>query len=275
MTDIKNLRKRSIANIYSQLEQRYKILIVDNQYEFRDYLECDLSKWLQIITDNCGHGGIQKAKNEMPDLIIYELRIPDIDGFEFVKIIKEELETSHIPIILLTTKISDESIIRCISLGVNAIIIKPFEIDYLLLYIVNLLLNNQRLKQKFIRDIVVKPNEQTASSRDASFLTSLIEIVEQHLDNTNLTPDFIAEKIGISNTSLYHKIKALTEQTVGEFVRSIRLKKAAIYLSSKEFTVSEVIYKCGFQNHSYFYRCFKEMFRCTPSQYAMQMEKKN
>jgi CheY-like chemotaxis protein len=155
MTDIKNLRKRSIANIYSQLEQRYKILIVDNQYEFRDYLECDLSKWLQIITDNCGHGGIQKAKNEMPDLIIYELRIPDIDGFEFVKIIKEELETSHIPIILLTTKISDGSIIRCISLGVNAIIIKPFEIDYLLLYIINLLLNNQRLKQKFIRDIVL------------------------------------------------------------------------------------------------------------------------
>jgi len=202
-----------------------------------------------------------------PDLIIADVMMPVMDGYEMTRLIKNDALTCHIPVIMLTAKASEESKIQGLESAADDYVVKPFNIKELSLRIRNAITNRQKLRDKFRKYITVNPSEVTATSLDEQFLTKALQIIENHLTESEFSSDDFCKEIGISKTHVYRKLKALTNQSFTEFVRTIRLKRAASLLSMKSGNLTEIAYQTGFTNLSYFSRSFKEHFGVNPSEY--------
>jgi signal transduction histidine kinase/ligand-binding sensor domain-containing protein/DNA-binding response OmpR family regulator len=243
------------------------MLLVDDNSDVRYFIKSHFSASYQVLEAGNGLEGWNIALKTIPDIIISDIMMPDMDGFEFCRKVRKDERTSHIPILLLTALGSREHEIEGLSYGADDYITKPFDLVILQTKVENILSVRQSLKQKYAGEMLLQPKNIKISSPDERFLQKAIEVVENNIADPDLDIERFASEIGVSRMQLYRKLNALTEMTVKEFVRNIRLKRAAQMLVQKKLNVSEVAYAVGFKDLSHFRKCFRQEFGMSSSEY--------
>jgi DNA-binding response OmpR family regulator len=241
------------------------ILVVEDNPGMRQFIRESIETEFTVEEAGDGREGIQKAQTLMPDLIISDIMMPEMDGYELCRDLKTRFKTSHIPIILLTAKASESSKVEGFETGADDYIIKPFNMKILVTRIKNLIDLRVQLQEKFQRQMLMQPVEIEVSSIDQKFIQQLQKIIEKNISDEDLNVESLSEKMDISRVTLNKKIQALTGETAVEFIRSYRLKRAMQLLKENFGTVLDVALEVGFSNPSYFARCFKEKFHQLPS----------
>jgi YesN/AraC family two-component response regulator len=197
--------------------------------------------------------------------------MPRMDGIEFCRIVKNELETSHIPFVMLTAKEALTSKIEGVRSGADIYLAKPVSIDLLRLSIRNIFEQQQKVKDRYRKDYYVEARSLVNSNKDQEFMDKLHQILETNIENPALDVEFLCNEIGVSKTNLYQKIKTITGQSIAEFIRTFRLKKAVQLMLHEDILLAEITYRVGFQDPSYFSKVFKKEFGKTPSQFLEEL----
>lgn len=245
------------------------VLVVEDNEDFSHFLSQELGRiYNKVLMAKDGIEGAMKAEAENPDIIVSDVMMPRMNGTDMCRRIKENIETSHIPIILLTAWSTDEGRATGYKAGADAYIAKPFDMEVLLARISNLLEKQEKRQRDFSHSISLDPKTVTDSSPDEDFLKEVIACIEKNIDNSEYTIDSLSTDIVMSRMSLYRKMKSLTGQTPADFIRTVRLKTAAKLLKEEKCTVSEACYRTGFASPQNFSKHFKEMFGVLPSQYS-------
>ena len=245
------------------------VMVVEDNDDFRRFLHRELSLiYNKVLVARDGMDGAMMAEEENPDLIVSDVMMPRMNGTDMCRRIKENIETSHIPVILLTAWSTDEGRAEGYKAGADAYIAKPFDMEVLLARISNLLEKQEKRQQDFSHSISLDPKTVTDSSPDEAFLNDVIGLIEKNIDNSEYTIDSLAGDVVMSRMSFYRKMKSLTGQTPADFIRTVRLKTAAKLLKEGNCNVSEACYRTGFASPQNFSKHFKEMFGVLPSQYS-------
>ncbi|MBN1560193.1 response regulator, partial [candidate division KSB1 bacterium] len=244
------------------------ILIVEDNRDVRYYIRDLLSDSYNIREAEDGMHGLVVAIDKAPDLIICDVMMPEMDGFELCKKIKTDERTSHIPVILLTARAAEADKLSGLEIGADDYIVKPFSAPELRARVRNLIEQRRRLREKFSRKLSVDASEVTVTSMDRKFLERAIALVEEHMAEPDFDIEYLARHIGLSRMQLHRKMKALTDLSASQFVQLIRLKRGAQLLKEKAGTVTEVAYEVGFRNPAYFSTCFRRQFGVAPSEYS-------
>ena len=225
------------------------------------------AKNYRILSSENGKEGFDSATTECPDIIISDVNMPLMDGFEMCDKIKTDERTSHIPLILLTSNTGETPTIKGYNIGADDYVTKPFSMKVLDARLKNLLESRRTLREIYSRQFLLAPKESGLSKMDEAFVNKLIEVIEKNLSESDLDADRLMKEMGMSRSNLYRKLKALTNQSVHEFIRMVRLKKASELLRNGEANVSEVAFSVGFNDRSYFSISFKKMFGKSPSEF--------
>lgn len=249
-------------------DEKQTILIVEDHKVLRSFMKNLLKKEYNIIEAENGKVAFEKALQHVPNLIISDVIMPEMVGTELCSKIKENLKTSHIPVILLTSRTSLVYKFEGLESGADDYISKPFNLIEFKLRVKNILNSTERLKNKFASEDNFIPSEITVSSLDEELLKKAFKIVEENISNEQFDIPFFCTELGVSRTMLFLKIKAWTNYTPNEFIHEIRLKRAAQLLEQNKLTVSEISYKVGFNNPKYFSKCFQKKYGETPTQFA-------
>lgn len=243
------------------------LLIVEDNPEVRSYIEQIFSEQYRLVIAENGMKGLKMAKKHLPDLVISDVMMPEMDGITFCGKLKTDLEISHIPVILLTARTASLFKIEGLRIGADDYITKPFHPEELALRVRNTLQSRKEARDKFARVLNFDPKEINITSADEHFLNNALQFVEDNMNNPELTVENFAHEMAVSRPLLFIKIKALTNQTPKNFVKSIRLKRAAQLLVQGKFRVTEVADHVGFRDPRYFSKCFQKQFDQTPSEY--------
>ena len=247
-----------------------KIVIVEDNEQMLGFMKTTLGGAYEVYTAADGQQGLEEIRRVYPDLIISDLMMPRMDGFEMCTLIRQDPLTSHIPLIMLTAKSNEGDRAASYNCGADAFISKPFSVKTLTTRIEGLIESRIKL-QKLYRDrILSSPSEIVIESENDKFILKLIKVIEENLENPDFNIQTLCESIDSSYQYVYRKVKALTGETINDFVRTIKLKRAAQYLCKGELRISEILYKSGFNSHSYFTKCFKEHYGMTPKEYVEQ-----
>ena len=248
---------------------KYRILVVEDEDEIREYIREELSAEYKISEASDGKKALEIALTETPDLIISDIMMPGMDGIDLSRKLKHNINVNHIPIILLTAKATPENKIEGLDIGADAYITKPFNTEMLKSTISNLLGNRERLKNKFkgMQQSEEQMLKIEIKSADEILMEKIMKIINENLSNTDLSVEMLALSVGMSRVHLHRKLKELTNQSARDFVRGIRLKQAAVLLSNKKLTISEVAYATGFSNISHFSSSFKDFYGVPPKEY--------
>jgi DNA-binding response OmpR family regulator len=249
------------------------ILVVEDSADMRDYIRGALVPGYTVVDAKDGREGIQKAREIIPDLIISDIMMPEIDGCELCRVLKSDVKTSHIPVILLTARAAVENIIQGLETGADDYITKPFNTNILIARIKNLIDLRSQLQKNINREMTMQPVKTSVSTIDREFLHDLHEAIRKNLDNEDFNVEQLCKKLYMGRTTLYRKVLALTGETPTDFIRSYRLKQGAELLKQNSVTVLEVALAVGFSNSSYFAKCFKEKFHQLPSEYQATSKK--
>jgi signal transduction histidine kinase/ligand-binding sensor domain-containing protein/DNA-binding response OmpR family regulator len=246
------------------------ILLVEDNDDMRRYLRARLRRQYHIIEASNGAEGLKMGLNRMPDLIISDVLMPKMNGMDMCRALKNDVQTSHIPIILLTAQADSANKIEGLETGADDYVSKPFDSNELEVRVRNLIKSREMLIERFTRSnkLVLEPKEITITPLDEIFIKKVLESIEANISDPEFRVEDLGKDVGMSRMPLYKKIKALTGQTAVEFVRTIRLKRAAQLLKQQQLTVSEVTYDVGFNDLQYFRTCFKKQFGVSPSEYA-------
>jgi signal transduction histidine kinase/DNA-binding response OmpR family regulator len=255
-----------------RVQNKPYILVVEDNDELRSFVKNSLQPLYNISEARNGAEGLAKAGEEAPDLIISDVMMPGMNGIEFCKHIKENIQTSHIPFLMLTAKDALESKIEGAESGADYYFTKPISIDLLLLNLRNIFEQGQKLKERYLKDHQTGAIELAHSSKDKAFIDQLLTIIESQLSNPEMDVEYICTQMGMSKTKLYQKLKGITGQSIGEFVRTTRLKKAVQIMSEEDVSLTDVMYRVGIQTQSYFTKAFKKEFGKTPSQFLQEMK---
>jgi len=248
-------------------ESAKTILIVEDNIDMRSFIKGELKKEYHVLEAGDGLEGLKMANKEMPDLMICDVMMPNMDGIELCEKIKSDIETSHIPIILLTAKVDLETKYDGIKTGADDYIPKPFEMEYLSLRIKNLLESREKLRKLFQKSPVLEPSAVTVTSVDEKFLTSLMDAINEGISESDFSIITLESKLAMSHAKFYRKIKNLTGQSGQELLLNMRMKRAhQILADNKGLRIAEVAYMVGFTNPKYFSKCFKETFGFAPSE---------
>ncbi|WP_264537088.1 two-component regulator propeller domain-containing protein [Flavobacterium sp. N1736] len=268
--DRSEIMPNKILSLNECSENRKVILIVEDELDIHLLLHELLNEKYKLLTAYNGREALEIVRNEMPDLIISDVMMPFMDGVELCKKIKTNLKTGHIPFIMLTAKNSVLHRIDGIESGANSYIPKPFYPDHLLVRIQKLLEEKELLSRYITQDNLVQNlSVLSVISEEKDFIKKVIDLIRNNIDNENLQSLFLEKELGISNSQLYRKIKQNFNLSPGDLIRTVRLKYAAELLRKNILTVSEVCYKSGFNNRSYFYREFKKLYNTTPKNYQL------
>ena len=277
----------SLSTVYDTARQRQqqnddlpKILIVEDNDELREYLRNTLSDDYTIQVCSDGKQALDIVKEYMPNMVISDIMMPEMRGDELCHKLKNDIETSHIPIILLTALNNDRNIIEGLKTGADEYIVKPFNIGILRATIANILTNRSLLRHKYANLELNDEESDTAcincsTDIDWKFISTVKKSVEDNMDNSSFTVDVLCNLLNMSRTSFYNKIKALTDQAPADYIRLIRLKRAAQLLKEQQHSITEVAEMTGFSDAKYFREVFKKHFNVSPSQYAKQKEEDN
>ena len=249
-----------------------KILIIEDDNDVREFLKEELTPYFEVAAEADGKNGLEYAHNNDIDLIISDVMMPGYNGFEITRKLKSDFSTSHIPIILLTALNAAESHLEGVKSGADSYITKPFSTKLLLASIFKLIEQRDKLKEKFSNDLSAKRPVMCTSDKDKEFVENLTKIVEEQLTNPEFTADDFASMMSLGRTIFYRKVRGVTGYTPKEYLRIMRMKKAAELLSTKKYTVSEVTYMVGINDPFYFSRCFKAQFGISPSSYQKRYQ---
>jgi DNA-binding response OmpR family regulator/two-component sensor histidine kinase len=245
------------------------ILVVEDNCDMRFFIRSHFEPTYQVIEASDGKEGWQQVVNIIPDIIISDIMMPGMDGFEFCRKVKKDERTAHIPVILLTALLSREQQMDGIDAGADDYITKPFDIAILRAKVENLMTLRKSLREKYAGELVLKPRNIIITSPDERFLQKAIETVENNIADPAFSIEQFAAALCVSRMQLYRKMAALTDMTAKEFIRNIRLKRAAQLLSQdKRMNISEIAYAVGFNDLSHFRKCFRHEFGMNATEYA-------
>lgn len=262
------------TNNNNDIENQNILLIVDDNKDIRTYIRSIFEGEFKIIEAVNGKDGIEKASLQVPDIIISDLMMPEMDGFEFCKLLKSDERTSHIPIVMLTAKANIESRIEGLELGADDYLIKPFDANEIKVRVRNLLAIRETLKNYYQKGIIdLKPTQIKVNSVDESFILRAKEVIERNLSDSKFDIELFADSMSVSSVQLRRKIKALTNQTVVEFIRYYRIERAAQLLSQNAGNISEIAFQVGFDSVSYFGKIFQDIHGVSPSEYRSNNQK--
>jgi len=243
------------------------VLVIEDDADIRQYIMDELKDEYELKEASNGLEGLTIAKEELPDLIISDIIMPEMDGNEMVSRLKDDIATSHIPVIILTAKSEEEDIVEGLKTGADSYVTKPFNIDVLKAGIDNLLKSRLNLREKYSNELMLKPRNIVIKNRDGELLTKLVAIIEENMDDPDFSVKTLVDGVGLSRMQLYRKLKALINKTPHDLINDIRLERAAQLLEQKQMTISEVAYMVGFNTPKYFSRCFREKYGMLPTQY--------
>ncbi|HKL39878.1 MAG TPA: hybrid sensor histidine kinase/response regulator transcription factor, partial [Cryomorphaceae bacterium] len=244
------------------------ILIIEDHVDMRDFIRQQLENEYGILEAFNGQNGFDKAMKHTPDLIITDLMMPQIDGLSLCKKLKQNIHTSHIPVVMLTAKAGIENKIEGLETGADDYLTKPFHTGELQVRVRNLIQQRENLKELFTKGHSVNPKDVTVNSMDEQFLQKTLDLFEEKYADPDFGAAEMQEALAMSKAQLHRKFKAITAQTPGELLRNFRLKRAAQILEQEGENITQVAYAVGFNNLSYFAKCFKALFGVTPSAYA-------
>ncbi|UCS92131.1 response regulator [Echinicola marina] len=251
------------------------ILVVDDHTDIRTYVEMSFNKEYRILTATNGLEGLALAIDHIPDLIISDVMMPDMNGLQLCKQLKTDERTSHIPIILLTARQSPESKTEGYETGADAYVTKPFNTTVLRAQVKNLMEQRRRLRELFSKGTSIELKKIAINSADEKFLQKTRDMIESNLETENLDIDSLAAQLNMSRPQFYRKIKALTNKSAADFVTTFRMNKAAEYLLSRDHNITETAYKVGYTVPNNFSRAFSKHFGCSPSQYIKESKNRN
>lgn len=243
------------------------ILLVEDNADIRNYIRENLEAHYQVKEAADGEEGLKRAQKIIPDLIISDIMMPRMDGYEFSRQIRADEKTSHIPIIMLTAKASQSDKISGLEIGVDDYLIKPFDAEELQLRIRNLIRLRRQMKERFSTATIIRPTDVSAISADQKFLQRILDIIEAQMGDDNFSVEALARQANMSEPQLNRKLNALINQPPGKLIRSLRLQRAADLLQQGAGNVAEIAYEVGFSDQANFTRSFKKQFGVTPSKY--------
>nr|WP_143404167.1 two-component regulator propeller domain-containing protein [Gaetbulibacter sp. 4G1] len=248
-------------------EDKPILLVVEDNFEIRDHIKNNLSDHYKVITATNGAEGCQKAFEIIPDVIISDIMMPEMNGLELCKKIKLDNRTSHIPIILLTARGAHALKMEGFEYGADDYITKPFNIDVLNIRVMNLIENRRILRDIFRKEILLKPKDVAINNVDEIFIEKVMKIIEENMPDPKFSVSLMASNIGMSHSVLYRKIMALTGQNINEFIKSVKLARASQLILDSDYSINEISDMTGFSNSKYFSTCFKKKYNVTPSSY--------
>ncbi|GAA4802939.1 two-component regulator propeller domain-containing protein [Olivibacter ginsenosidimutans] len=251
-----------------QRRKTYSIVVIEDDPSLRAYMEQRLSEYYNVYTSVNGNEGITKTEKIFPQMVITDLMMPEADGFDVCRKLRSNIKTSHIPIVVLSALGKNtENKIKALESGANVFIDKPFDMDYLLKQVDNLIKNQNELKASYSKKYIAEPSKITISSTDENLLQRAMEHIEENIGNIDYNVESFVSDMGIGRTLLYQKINDILGMSIKEFILDIRLKRGAQLLEQSDLTVSEISYSIGFNNPKYFSICFKKQFGLTPTEF--------
>ncbi|HMH22211.1 MAG TPA: two-component regulator propeller domain-containing protein [Puia sp.] len=253
--------------------QPESILLVEDNAELRQFLKESLSTQYKVMEAADGEAGLASARETSPGLIISDVIMPGMNGIELCRAIKQDIDTSHIPFIMLTARTALSSQMEGLGSGADYYFAKPLNMDLLLLTIRNRFEQGRRLKERYTTDHHIAAMELVHSEKDREFMSQLLQIIDTQLVNPDFDIEYLCGKIGMSRTKLYQKIRNISQQSTGDFIRTIRLKKAVQIMTHEDVSLTEVMYRIGIQTQSYFTKSFKKEFGKTPTQFMQELKK--
>ena len=243
------------------------VLIVEDNEDMRQFIRYILSDSYNLIEAENGEEGFEVAKKHLPDVVISDVMMPKTDGFDLCQLLKTNVATNHIPVILLTAYALDEQKQVGFESGADAYISKPFNVKLLKTRVRKLIENRKKIRESFSNFLLNETKQETLGKVEQQFITDFTQYVENSIANPELNIDEIADALGLSRSNLYRKIKSLTNYSPNELIRTIRVKYAKQLLNSKAKSISEVAYEVGFSSPSYFAKCFKDFYNESPTEY--------
>lgn len=270
-----NESEQVIEEVIQKTNTPDHILLIEDNEDLRFYIKDNLKNKYNITEASDGNVGLKIAMSSIPDLIVSDIMMPGMDGIELCKTLKADRRTSHIPVILLTARGSDEQKMEGFKSGADDYITKPFSFEILESRVNNLISQRDKLRKAFQKQIEIIPNEISVTSLDEKLIQRALDLVEQHISDPNFSVEDLSKELGMSRVHLYKKLLSLTGKTPLEFIRVIRLKRAAQLLKKSQLTVAEIAFEVGFNNPKYFSKYFKDEFNELPSTYAQNENMKN
>lgn len=246
--------------------KKSRLLIVEDNIELRNYLKNELNDVYKVFTASNGDEGLRQAKKEIPDIIITDVIMPKMNGFDFCTKIKEDIKTSHIPLLMLTAKTMQDDRLKGIESGADAYLNKPFDLRVLKSRLKQLLFSRQILFNKYFSAISDNDNNKNTTSLDKEFIQKVLKHINKDISNPDLSVESLALQLHLSRSQFYRKIKTLTGQTASQFLRNIRLQRAKQILEEGQTNISNVCYQVGFSSPSYFTKCFRGHFGILPTE---------
>ena len=251
-----------------EIQDRDIVLLVEDNTDMRSFIKTLLTEEnFMVVEATNGRQGIDRAKEIIPDLIISDIMMPDVDGYQLCRELKQDIKTSHVPIILLSVKYTETEITRGLETGADDYITKPFNMDILLTRVRNLINQRRQLQQRIQWDTVMHSSELGLSSLDNTLLKNLQKTIEKNLSDPDFGLEQLADVLYMSRASLNRKVKNLTGQSPNQFIQSYRLKRSLDLLKANAGNVTEVAFQVGFSSSAYFTKCFKEKFKRLPSEF--------
>lgn len=252
-------------------DQSAKVLVVDDNRDILAFLRNRFSEFWQVTVCDSAAEALRMCGEHSFDIIVSDIMMPDIDGIEFCRRIKSDIGTCHIPVILLTAKVDTDSKIRGLECGADAYVEKPFSVDFLKAQVQSLLVNRRKVYDAFSKEPVVNVASLVTNRQDLEFLRKVDEFIEENLSETSFTASDLARHVGMSRSSFFAKLRAVSGQTPSDYVRLIRLRKAVEYFNQGETRINEVCYITGFNSPSYFTKCFVRQFGMIPKDYIRKL----
>jgi CheY-like chemotaxis protein len=247
------------------------VLVVEDDYSLLQFISENYeSVGYFVLRANNGLRALELLDKHQVDMVISDVMMPEMDGIELCKRIKNDMAFSHLPVILLTAKTNSDAVTEGLENGADAYVSKPFKWKNLSLITKNLMDLRQNLKQRFSQSPFESFEILPAGTKDKDFLNNLIASIDERISDPLLSVEELGREIGLSRSSLYKKIKSMTGYVPNEFIRVIRLKNAAKLLTAKNYNISEIGYMVGFSSHSYFSKCFYQQFKLTPTEFSEQ-----
>jgi DNA-binding response OmpR family regulator/nitrogen-specific signal transduction histidine kinase len=246
------------------------LLLVEDNADLRSFMRDRLAEEYAILEADNGTTGFTMADTHLPDLIISDIMMPGIDGIALCAAIKSTAKTNHIPVILLTAKATIENKMEGLETGADDYLTKPFNADELALRVRNIIAMRRTLQEKFSNALLLQPSAIEVPSRQKEFLAQVMASIERHMSDEEFGVETLASDVAMSRAQLHRKLKALTNQSPNELIRSFRLHRAADLIVQDAGSLSEIAYQVGFSSQAYFTKCFVEKFHCTPSEYRKQ-----
>lgn len=265
-TEIMQLSLHSLSEVW-QHDRKPVILLVEDNADVRDFITASLGKDYTFLLASEGRSALNLLETEKTDLVITDIAMPGMDGLTMSRMIRRSVKTAFLPIIILTGKDDLQTQLQSFEYA-DAFITKPFDMNYLNSMIIQLLIKHEHYWEKIKQQQMLAPQTEEVESPDGRLLREIVEIVNRNIGNPDLSVSVLSDESHYGGKQIYRKIKQLTGMGVVEFIRETRLQRAAMYLSQKKLSVTEIMYMSGFTTASYFSKCFKARFGVSPSEYA-------